>query len=126
MRRTRTHRIIRNHIGLITSFSSDVIWGDMAMIWRTNIFIFLYGMTMTMEYDKEEVSTMRLVKNFIPMLPIYFLCLALEVPITISCQNPEYPDSMKPVGMIGAIFLRDGVICPARVRGTRHSRFRQI
>ena len=109
MRRTRTHRIIRNHIGLITSFSSDVIWGDMAMIWRTNIFIFLYGMTMTMEYDKEEVSTKRLVKNFIPMLPIYFVCLALHVPITISCQNAQYPDSMKPVGMIGAIFLLQSV-----------------
>ena len=101
--------IIRNHIALLTAFTGDVLWGDMAMIWRTNIFIFLYGMTMAMEYDKEEVSTRRLIKNFAPMLPVYYVCLALHYPITVSCESWNIPDENKPANVFGALFLLQSV-----------------
>ena len=57
------------------------------MIWRTNIFIFLSAMTMTMQYYDHQVPVTRLMKNLVPLLPLYYLSLAMHTPVTMGCGS---------------------------------------
>ena len=76
--------IIRNHIG---AANCGLVWADMMAIWRTNIFIFMAGMTLGMQYDRESVPLREHLKTFVPFLPAFFVAELVTVPVNLLCER---------------------------------------
>ena len=83
--------IMRHHLEVVVcgEMQNEVSWTDERMVWRTNIFIFLNGMQMAMQYDKRTVSRAQLIKGFVPFLPAYYLVLFFVLPVGYFCNSHD-------------------------------------
>jgi len=105
--------IVRGHMEVYCEGAlQDTDWNDRWHYWRTNIFMFMAGASLTMQFDKNQIPTLRLLRNNVPQLfPMYWVGYATAFPTIgpgcLAWKTGEYATEY-----VMELFLLQGLYMP--------------